>query len=428
MSFRVLIAYIVILHVGPILNMIGMLPGARVYPITAFAHALMVALATRRFVRPQFGRATSTLDWLVIAFVFWSAASIVLYFQPGNPSDVMAYFYGVQNYLLPVFGYFAIKTVSSDDQWRVLRFALWAYVFMFAVGLVLWTWRPEFYTVHLREVMLNADSEFEEWKVYSRLQSYSGSTTVGISAAIAIILAAVLPMNFAIRSAILALALICAILSYQRGGIAATAIAAGFFFIAPGSSRTFRVIGGGVFAAGAAIVFAVLAANAEGGLDYYLSRRNDFNNMLAGRQGYPLGLEYLSAFPLGVGLGGSGGAAFTAGLLSWGKVVDANFMRIAADLGIQGVLLFIAILIAAFYSSIRVRRVSGLSMLIVIYILVAIGTNVFDGHITPHLFWILLGVADTAEDAEQPVTVTEELEQPATELDLPAPAHARAQT
>ena len=395
MNFKLFIAYISLLHAGPILNLFGLIPGTRVFPITAVGHLLMVVVTFRRFLNSGVPRRLSILDTLVIAFALWSAASFILYYQNGNPSDIRAYFYGVHMYLLPIFGYFSIKALSRDDQSRVLQFALRAYVLLFTMGIVIWWARPEFYTSFHRNVMLG-DSDLDEWKVYARLQSYLGSTTVGLSSGVAIILAIVLPMGVITRCAILALSLVCSVLSYQRGGIIGAIMATFFFLAAPGTSRIIRTIGVSFFVFLAVLVLPFLVAESENGLTHYFSREEDFGRAFESRSGYPNGARYIAEFPFGVGLGGSGGAAYNAGWVGWGEVVDANFMRIAADLGIQGVLLFLLIMGFAVRSSIKTSRIPGFAVIIAIYAIICLGTNVFDGHISPHMFWIILGIADTA--------------------------------
>ncbi len=70
-------------------------------------------------------------------------------------------------------------------------------------------------------------------------------------------------------------------------------------------------------------------------------------------RGYGAGVAYFIEFPLGVGLGGTSSAAENNGLTTRGQVVDANFMRILADLGFQGLASFLFVLIVASYAALR---------------------------------------------------------------------------
>lgn len=408
---HLVIAYICLLHLGPILNLFGIIPGGRVFPITTAGHLLMVYLALRYFAlirRAGF----SYLDLLVTAFVVWSLASFVLYFQKDNPSLLPAYAYGVHLYVMPIFGYFAIKTLAPADQDKALRFFLWSNLFVIVVGLYLWWARPDFYTVFLREVLFENREEWSDWMIYSRLQSYLFSTTLGVICALTVALVGTIKVSPLQTLLVLSAALPAVVLTYQRGGQAATLLALVYLAFWGQGSRVIRwSILGGAFVI-AAIGMIVITANSDAGLEYYINRKEDYNSsVFEFRSGYTVGMTYITAFPLGVGLGGSGNAASGAGFQNWPKVVDANFMRIFADLGVQGLLLFLVILGVSFYCALRKRKNFGLACIMAIYAMVALGTNVFDGHLTPQLFWLFMGMADTkkesfeAEQASEPAPV-----------------------
>jgi hypothetical protein len=396
------IAYVALLHLGPIMNLFGLIPGARVYPITTTGHLLMVYLALRYFVSLRW-KGLSRLDMAVIAFLGWSLASFVLYFQKDNPTDIRAYFMGVHLYVMPIFGYFAIRTASAADQFKALRFVLWSNVFLLAIGLYLWWARPAFYTIFLRDVVFGGLEGWSDWMLYLRMQSYLASTVLGVLCAITVAITGTLGLAPWKTIIVLSLAIPSVILTYQRGGQAGTLLAMIYLALWGKGSRAMRpiILGTSLLVGIAGVVY--LAGQSDVGLEYYLERKNDYNsNLMEGRRGYTVGLDYVTAFPLGVGLGGSGNAASGAGLAQWDKVVDANYMRIFADLGVQGLLMFLVILGLGVEAALRKRKNPGIACIIVIFALVAIGTNVLDGHLTPQLFWLVLGMADTREGALGP--------------------------
>jgi hypothetical protein len=423
---HLIIAYIALLHLGPLLNLFGMLPGARVYPITSLGHLMMMYLTLRYFVSLRW-KGLSRLDMAVTAFTVWSLASFVLYFQKDNPTDIGAYMMGVHLYVMPIFGYFAIRMVSASDQLKVLRFILWSNVFLLGFGLYLWWARPAFYTIFLRDVVFSGLEGWTDWMLYLRMQSYLASTVLGVICAITVVIPGTLGLAPWKTVFVLAMAIPSVVLTYQRGGQAGTALALMYLTIWGRGSRAMRpiVLVTSLFIAGAGIVF--LAERSDVGLSYYLERKNDYNsNLMEGRRGYTVGLDYVTAFPLGVGLGGSGNAASGAGLAQWDKVVDANYMRIFADLGVQGLLMFLVILGLGVEAALRKRKDYGIACMIIIFALVAIGTNVLDGHLTPQLFWLILGMADTPEGAAAPATSGARLqprEHVSEALLQPAPQH-----
>ncbi|MBP1609321.1 MAG: hypothetical protein H6Q04_1556, partial [Acidobacteria bacterium] len=117
------------------------------------------------------------------------------------------------------------------------------------------------------------------------------------------------------------------------------------------------------------------------------------------RRGYGPGLSYFRDFPLGVGLGATSSIADSMGLATRGQVVDANYMRILADLGIVGLFSFFAVLLAA--GAAALRRANGFGWLLLFGLIAAIciGTNTLDSFYVSHLFWIYLGVIDTKVSA-----------------------------
>jgi uncharacterized membrane protein YhaH (DUF805 family) len=116
---------------------------------------------------------------------------------------------------------------------------------------------------------------------------------------------------------------------------------------------------------------------------------------LSDDRGYGPGLWYLSRFPLGVGLGGTSSAAHTAGLVSAGEVADANFMRIAADLGVFGALLFLSILALAVMRALNSPTRWAWLTILMIHCGIMITTNIMDAYYISHAFWMLIAMMDT---------------------------------
>jgi hypothetical protein len=62
----------------------------------------------------RFGEPMTWLDAWVMVYGAWSTASIVLFAQPGNPSQIGAYAYGIYNFVLPIACIFAAKSLNID--------------------------------------------------------------------------------------------------------------------------------------------------------------------------------------------------------------------------------------------------------------------------------------------------------------------------
>jgi hypothetical protein len=75
--------------------------------------------------------------------------------------------------------------------------------------------------------------------------------------------------------------------------------------------------------------------------------------------------------------------------------VDANFLRIWADLGILGFGTFIMIILFALRRALATGEPFAWTLIVLIYCVQALGSNVFDNFYVSHLFWLLLGVIDS---------------------------------
>jgi hypothetical protein len=230
------------------------------------------------------------------------------------------------------------------------------------------------------------------------LNSYVGSTAVGILAAITIALVPRIKLRTGVAPAIVSLMVIAAMLSQQRGGLAATALALVYYLIAgQGRVRT-RLLS--IVAAVVAIVILAFAFEARypGVLGYTADKALSSTSALSERlHSYRVGWDYFQRFPLGLGLGATSSAVYNANLIVGEEVTDANFARILADLGIIGVTLFGVVLAAAIVVATYKREALGWLTMLGIYCLVSLGTNVFDVFYVAHLFWFFVGALDCAE-------------------------------
>lgn len=392
-----LMIYITLLHLGPALHIFGMLPGGRVYVFTSVGNAIALL-----FTMNYLGRASSSqrrsltlLDTLVTSYLVWSICSILLYFQDNSPTALEGYFHGIHDFTLPICGYFLAKYFTSGQLTGGLRYIVLANAVAMLLGIYLYYQRPDFYTTFLQQNYFSRESGMEMWQLYARMQSYFGSTAVGIVSGLSIVLIRLLNPPIILAFAGVGLFCTSALLSMQRGGMAATAIAL-IYFLVFNKGRRFS----GLVVIGLGLLFSLFLLNTvdeeHGGLiEKILDRTTEVSGIYEARGGYVTVWDYISEFPFGSGIGASG--ASSDGLQDKGKVVDANFMRILADLGIQGLALFLVILVAAGLAASKRNDRMGWLTLLFIYFLVASGTNTLDSHYVSHLFWVLLAVMDTPE-------------------------------
>jgi hypothetical protein len=396
--YYLLVLYLVILHIAPILNLFGVLPGGKPAYIIDLATLIPIALSFRYWTASRWNHTKTVLDAAVTSYLLFSILSIVLYLQPDNPSNFLAYFYGVHYFVLPMFLYYAIKAINRSRQTKFLLILCYLNVFAFALGILLYFTRPEFYNNYLRELLYASKGELlAEWQVFGRMQSYLGSTSMGVIAAMTIILLIQIGVSFGQLILFLPILYFGVVITFQRGGIFVSSIALSYAIYKMRGSLIYKsmiiMVLIVLIAVGIYQLTGIEASIIERLSDKYSS--SSFSESLDERRGYGPGLAYFKDFPLGVGLGGTSSGAEGAGLASRGQVVDANFMRILTDLGIVGLLLFFTVLWFAVRSAFRRENGLGWAIIIGSVCIVCIGTNTLDSYYISHSFWMLLGVIDT---------------------------------
>jgi hypothetical protein len=337
----------------------------------------------------------SPLDLAVTVYLAVSLCSLVSFLTPGNPAAARAYLYGLNLQVLPMLMYFAAKGLDATDVSRVLRVLIGMQAFCALVGIPLFLVRPDFYTAFLADRL----GYSEDWQNYARLQSYMGSTAVGILSAVAIVLLANVRMSGLLRYSLALLFALTIFLAQQRGAYVSGVIAFAFLlYRSKLSALQFTAAVGGT-------IVAVFVGLNSLGLDTDLLA-GIFSNRIVDdlfmgdplgerRASYGKGLSFLTEHPFGLGLGATTSAAQDSGAHVNGQVVDAYYMRVASDLGVQGLVLFLVVLAVAALQSLCHSVILGIAVLVAIYSLQSIGTNVLDTFFVSHAFWLLLGLSGT---------------------------------
>ena len=377
----------------------GMIIGTsgRVAPAVVLVSLIPLYLGGTYLMR-AFGRALSWLDIAVLLFAGWSVASVALYFQAGNPTGKAAYAHGLYHFVLPIACYFAAKRIHPSQHQRLIGILVLLNAFAMAIGLYMHFARPGFYTDFLHRA-LSSQGAVEEWQYFARMQSYLGSTTVGYMGAASLVLVtlAAAPLR-RLAGPLSILFLVGVALSLQRASLVAVAIGFAYLALAFREQAWVRIL---TIATVVGAGFYGMAKLEETGNPFKETLESRATTELADgltafmtERGYGRGFRYLRSFPLGVGVGGTSSAADNAGLVSRGEVHDANFMRIAADLGILGLLLFLGMLVIAAWRARASRHPFAWLTFLVIHCGIMLSTNVFDSYYVSHSFWLLLAVID----------------------------------
>jgi hypothetical protein len=396
--FYLLCFYIILLHLCAMLGMINLLPGGKPAFIVDIATLIPILLSMQHWDISAAKIEVTYLDFAVMAYLVISILSIVLYLQPNNPSDIVAYFYGFHYFVLPIFLYFAVKSLNSYYQYKLLQLIFYFNTLAVVIGITLLIWRPDFYYQYVEKNFSSIGSNLEEWQLFGRLQSYLGSTALGSVIAATIVLFTILNLPKKILAIFLPILLLGTLLTSQRGCFIASLIAVLYTFFNFKIPSLYKFL-----LAVISLLFLTICLNFYVQIDKGSSNRllskysvsSIYASISSDQRGYGQGLLYFEDFPMGVGLGATSSVTDSMGLAKRGQVVDANFMRILADLGILGLFSFFFIILTAACAALKREHGFGWLLLYGVIIVICIGTNTLDSYYVSHLFWLFLGIIDT---------------------------------
>lgn len=393
---RALLGFFIGLHVLVLITLWFRI-GTGVAPGVMLLSAVPLALASLYFARHTV-HALTQLDLWVLGYAAWSVVSFVLYLQQGNPTGAGAFAYGVYNLALPIACYFAGKAIAREHHRLLLTGVVALHALVAVYGLYMHFARPSYYTDFVMRSLASGGAT-QEWQFFARLQSYLGSTVVGYLATTGIVLATLTGVWLRRALPFLVLAFTgAALLSLQRASLVALAIALLYVLIAARQNRGLQVVtGAGLIGA---VVYGSIALGAAANPVRQRVESRATGEIVEGlanffeERGYRRGLRYLQSFPLGVGLGATSSAADNAGYLTEPEVSDANYMRIAADLGPLGLALFLAVMAAATARALSGSNPTAWISFLVIHAGIMLSTNILDSYYVSHSFWLLLAIID----------------------------------
>jgi hypothetical protein len=389
-----LVAYLCAMHGLMILNLMraGSFIGT---PVLLPLELVPIALGIRFFAR-QLGGPTprlTVLDLVFSGYLLLAIVSLVDYAWPSNPASIASYLYGLNVQVLPMFTYFLAKGFDEQDLQRVIRVFIMLQVACSVIGIPLFFGRPDFYTAYLVE-RLGFTTDYQN---YARLQSYMGSTAVGILSAVAIALLTKSGFRRVTRYMLALLFMISIFLTQQRGAYVSGALATAYLLYK--SRVSLLQLSVAVVIIGVVVVLVASSFGLTFDLAVTIAHNRVVDDIVHGDPlgeravSWAKGFRFVSEFPLGLGLGATTSAADTAGAHAGGQVVDAYYMRVASDLGIAGLIWFLLLLATAGLVSLFRPATEAIAVVVAIFAFQSIGTNVLDSFYVSHVFWMLLGYA-----------------------------------
>lgn len=390
-----LTAYIILLNLTPVLTMHGVIPHRYHYLIIDLATLVPIYIAIKNLkvvLRRPKKKIGIAIFHLVTAFQVLSFFSVTLFLQQSNPSHLESFAYGVHLCVLPISVFYAAYCLTPIQGKKTLLIGCLLNAIAVVYGIILQTVRPEFYKEYLTVIVLEQKGYEFDWQLFSRLQSYFGSTTIGTITAVSISWINICNAGPRLATIGTSIFLTGSILSHQRGSFVATALAIVALLFSKSKTRSAKIQVLLISIITALISLAILENLYPETSILLQERSNETLGELFATRGYGLAISYLQDFPFGIGLGGSLSASDAAGLASRGQVVDANFMRILVDLGLQGLALFVSLLIVATIGATTIDRSLGWLSLISGFVVIWLGSNTLDNFYSAHLFWLSLGI------------------------------------
>lgn len=398
-----IIFYMLIIHVSYMA--VTLMGGDRmpVYLIIDIVALYSIVMAIK-YLRTQGADKLSMLDICVLFYIIISILSVVLYCQRNNPASIMAFAYGIHLLIIPMFLYFAIKLMNIAEQNIFLKRICILNVLFMLYGLIVYCYQPEYFTNYLKDNLFAEQGIQESWILYSRLQSYFGSSAIGTLSWVTMILLIILNVGKYVELILFTVLIGSSLLSQQRGGIFGIVVALLYYVV----SRKGVVIKNIVTVCSTIfmvmLVVSIISYKYKNDLPYdlmeYIKVRvmNEaiFGNPFEERQvSRDKGWKVMSEFPLGLGVGASTSGADSSGANPGGQIVDANYHRISADLGLIGLFSFLSVVWFSIKSAMKNCNKFAWIIIVVMYCVQGLGTNVFDNFYVSHIYWILLGVIDS---------------------------------
>lgn len=326
-------------------------------------------------------------------YVVWDYSRDIASTFPVIPLNGLSYILIPQ--VLFYFVGFNLAKASGSKRDQVQKIITIFFGCVYTMGLVLHFSRPDFFNAFLERVFLN---EIVTGYVdfYPRMTIYWNSMIVGVLG-VCFFWLSVYAMGIKMFwKCILGVVFIASVLfSTQRGAWIALGISTLFFMF---MNFSFRRIA--LFLSG----FVVVVIIARSSLNFFLEDTtagmfidllNRFDNLDEAfserRYQFDNFIHLITNFPSGVGLGMLSHKAADLGLLL--ATPDGNYYRIFGELGVMGAIAFSTLVISTMFKAFERRDQISL-IICLIYVLQALGTNVFDLYAAGFLFWFVLGLVN----------------------------------
>lgn len=306
----------------------------------------------------------------------------------GNAS---LYFYGISYNIMPMVMFF-IGAISAKKGNRIIIENLIISNFIIvAIGIILYYFEPSFYRVGYVSKLIDLGVVTG---TYYRFPSYVSSLAVGNLTVISIPLLFMMRNSFSKQSFFIFLGFFIfgSILTMQRSSFVMLIFVLLISFVEQiRKKNSFKkcmknFIGLIIISFFLLLIYENIFTETQRLI--FDRRVSSLSSAIGERSGqWESGIEVVSNYPLGLGIGSLGHKAVIVGVK--GAVPDGNYFRILAEVGIHGLFIFLILNCLVIFRA--AKRNKHLFLALLVYLFQAIGTNVFDIYYISFIYWFILG-------------------------------------
>lgn len=378
-----------------------------ILPIGVATYLLIFLFYCIKFIfrKPVFFYKINWLDWAVFLFIIINLISILNVLLLNYSIEV--YIKGISYCLFPIVGYFIFSfSIFFEDNKlnNFLSVFLVTTLLSIIIGIYFFVYQPPFYVNYILKSYEGLISENDDLFQLRLLSYYSDPTLVGNISAVSLPIFYYLKDNGmkqlqsrTVRIIVPFIIISGVILSFARSAWLATFVIVIIYNIKDSLLKSLKFIFSiSLFILLILYAFIFLIDNT---LSDLLTERgaNLFTSFSERSWQTEWALDVFSNNPFGIGLGQAGHKSFTGG--SYKGVYDNNYLRILVELGIQGALSFLLILVLSLTSTIQgyMKGVNRsfhflITSILFIYFFQSIGSNIIDLHYSSFIFWSFMGI------------------------------------
>ncbi|GAU77785.1 O-antigen ligase [Fusibacter sp. 3D3] len=353
--------------------------------VGTFASLFMLYLILKLVVKKQIIR--NYADVLVVIYILYNILTILWF--PKGMLPMKVYLTEIAYSILPILFYFLKNTKNEAKLFT--KYTVDAIYYSLFIGLILYIWAPQFYGHYL--VYHGFSSNYKMGWIRQALQSFYGVTAVGTLSTIALLYSFLqVGEKKKIKDLLFFIfGLICLILSSRRSAWLAFAIVLVYFhylfylklkklreihFLA----EIFTLVGGMI----CLNLFFNDAFNA-------MIRRINTMSSAVNERAYNWidGINSVNNLVIGKGLGSMNHESALFGNIG---VFDSSYVKMLCEVGLIGCVLFGLIVFLALFNGIKSEHVKHMEVgIIIVFLVQAIGSNVFAFQVLAPLFWYSIG-------------------------------------